>query len=112
MRNVRKIIGIIFGSIGLGIVVFMPLKGWHDRKKFYNSQIKSIAITQNDWLVHAKTFYLADGNSIDFFLPVDDKFKLYDSVYKPSDTYIYSVYRKNSSGAYEFFRKYNYEDSN
>jgi len=77
-----------------------------ESEKFYKASIRSVVIDSNDWWKRSIKFILADGNYVYFIFPVGDKIQIGDSVFKPANTNVFEVYRKNDSGVYYFFRKY------
>lgn len=112
MKKFKIIIGIVGLLIPVFILFYFYIKGKQSSQQFYKKKLNYVIIEADDWQKRSVDFYMSDRTLINFTQPIGTKIKLYDSVYKPSGTFIYKVYRKNSNGVYEFFREYNYEDTN
>lgn len=96
----------------IGLIIALQIRGMTFTKSFYKKTINLKVVSSNDWQLRSIDFYLSDNTRINFTQPIGDKFKIGDSVSKPANSYMFKVYRKNETGEYEFFKEYNYEDSN
>lgn len=93
------------------LCAFLQLRSNRLTKEFYHMRINSIIVESSDWQKRSIDFYLANGVTINLLVSEADVIQLGDSIYKPSGTYIYGVYRKDQN-QYKFLVSHNYKRIN
>ena len=81
--------------------IIYSVNTYYKQKRFFNSEIHSNVISSINWKLRSIDFYLKDNSQIEVFVRDTDKIKIGDSIFKPSKTFFYEVYRKNKNNEYE-----------
>lgn len=92
------------------IIVFFERKGSLEREKFYDTPINShILIKKNNWSGGRSYDYITKSNIIITLLS-NDSLKIGDSISKEAKTSKFTVYRKNQTENYEFYKNYDLKE--
>ncbi len=109
-RRAKGNIAVVTSMVVILIAYFIWVRNY--QIKFYRSIINSVLVDSSDWQKRSIDFYLKDGSIINFVVPIGNKIQIGDSISKPANTTVFEVYRKNDSGNYHLFRKYDDNEAN
>lgn len=94
----------------IGIFVYLHIRSAQLTKGFYGMKINSVVIKRSDWKKSSIDFHLNNGVVLTFLAPAVGTLELGDSIQKVSNTFKYSVYRKNINNQYELLQAYDYNE--
>ena len=93
----------------IGTILFVELKGFHERKVFYLSDIKSKVIKIENNISGGRSYDYITKSGIIITLMNSDTLLLGDSIVKEKNNWVFELYRKNTSENYKFIKAYNYD---
>ena len=108
--NAKIILGIIPVIIIVGGFIYLSVIDNRITKEFYKTTITAVVVSSSDWQKRSINFYLDNGVQLNFLAPAEGKIKIGDSIYKPANTFLYNVYRKDVSGKKNLVSKYDYNE--
>ncbi|OJV54977.1 MAG: hypothetical protein BGO31_16715 [Bacteroidetes bacterium 43-16] len=86
----------------------MHFRGQRIAKEFYEKEFSATVVNFSNWQGRSTDFYLNNKITLNFSNPVDGEIEIGDSIRKSSNTYIYSIYRKQTEGSFELIGTYDY----
>jgi hypothetical protein len=91
--------------------VFQHYSGLKNSTRFYKESFSS-KVVRNEEFEGRSMMYTLD-NGLEIFLGLSDSTNLSigDSVIKPSNTFIFDVYRIDKNDKYQFLNRYNFEET-
>lgn len=104
-RNLIIVIIIIFTSI-----LFVFFWNLNKQNKFYSSELIGVIekIKSNRKFENSKVAKFVGDNDFNYtfwiYAPNEDDLKIGDSIYKAKNSEDYQIYRKSSSGNYNFYK--------
>jgi hypothetical protein len=94
----------------IGIFVYLHIRSAQLTRGFYRMKINSVVIKRSDWKKSSIDFILNNAVVLTFLAPAEGTLEIGDSIQKVSNTFIYSVYRRNINNEYELIRTYDYNE--
>ncbi|WP_370899830.1 hypothetical protein [Chryseobacterium gossypii] len=91
----------------IGIFLYFYFSGKNNNNKFYNNKINCKIVDSNNWQRRTVEYKLENGLKIDITILDSIKLKVGDSISKEANSKSYNVYRKSTSGKYNFYKNYN-----
>lgn len=105
-KSVYSYLKILPGTIAIAFVILwfinLQVKGYYNRKDFYNDKVSTLIIKSNDYYGRSKEFHLRNGMLLYALYSDYNKLIIGDSVWKDSKTYFYDVYRVGVNGKYYY----------
>jgi|SRR5690606_31110282 len=110
---VKILLGVIAVGLFLGTILFYSSREKKNRESFFKLGFSSVITSSNTYYYQARftEFHLANGLRIYVSKLGTKNIGIGDLVVKESDSYIYTLYKKNESGEYELFTTYNFTDA-
>jgi len=113
MNKVTKImVAVMPILIIIGGFIYLSLRSNRLTKEFYQMRISAIVIRESDWKRSSIDYVLDNGMKLNFLAPATGTLAIGDSIFKPANTYVYYVYRKNFNYQYELLKSYDYSERN
>lgn len=106
MRNIKKTGAIFFILFMIGLIVFCERKSYWERTTFRKEAINSYIIQKRSNWTGGRSYDYLLPNNIVLTLPNNQNLVKGDSISKKSNTYRFSVYRKDTVGQYRFYKDY------
>jgi len=107
--NKFKSKGLFFSFLLITIFFFIfTIRGKINDQSFFRSKINSKVASQNNWQGRAIEFRLENGLRIDSSALQKFPLEIGDSIVKPSQSWIFEIYKRDNIGNYLYFGKYDF----
>ena len=105
-----NVIGILFIVCPLIWFVYFIIDGNRDNKEFYEKEFSTKVVSSDSYFGRSEEYHLENGLDVYLLLSVKDKIKIGDSLRKDSNTFNYTIYRKDADSVYQFIGIFDAED--
>ena len=86
------------------------IEGSRKSTEFYEQGFSTKVVSSDSYFGRSEEYHLENGLDVYLLLSVKDKIKIGDSLRKDSNTFNYTIYRKDADSVYQFIGIFDAED--